>query len=232
MYAPYGKCPRCGWTGKDWGFKYRSLCKRCHSQWRKEKAKENWKHGFPKRNVKVSDGILVSEHVHNRLRRRAERALRLVPAYWLARIVPLTISVTAIYLMRTVGQDTDSGSIVTVIMFGGFFLVILSFIIFQSAWERRVKVKIKELAEVRKQDLDKQQRFYNSPEWKNVRAEVLRENTNICQSCGRKIELANDLTVDHIKPRSKFPKLALDKSNLQVLCRRCNSAKGATYNNQ
>ena len=31
--------------------------------------------------------------------------------------------------------------------------------------------------------------------------------------------------VDHIKPRSKYPKLALVKSNLQVMCEDCNLGK-------
>jgi len=51
----------------------------------------------------------------------------------------------------------------------------------------------------------------------------------MCQECGRRIRNDYDLTVDHIKPRSKFPEFSLDNSNLQVLCRRCNSAKAATY---
>jgi 5-methylcytosine-specific restriction endonuclease McrA len=36
------------------------------------------------------------------------------------------------------------------------------------------------------------------------------------------------LTVDHIKPRSKYPALALVLSNLRVLCRRCNSSREPT----
>jgi 5-methylcytosine-specific restriction endonuclease McrA len=32
--------------------------------------------------------------------------------------------------------------------------------------------------------------------------------------------------VDHIKPRSKYPHLALRESNLQVLCEACNLGKG------
>ena len=34
------------------------------------------------------------------------------------------------------------------------------------------------------------------------------------------------LNVDHIKPRKKYPKLALDVDNLQVLCNECNHGKG------
>ena len=34
------------------------------------------------------------------------------------------------------------------------------------------------------------------------------------------------INVDHIKPRKFFPELALDFDNLQILCGRCNKAKG------
>jgi 5-methylcytosine-specific restriction endonuclease McrA len=34
------------------------------------------------------------------------------------------------------------------------------------------------------------------------------------------------LEVDHVKPRSKYPELALDLDNTQILCRACNSKKG------
>lgn len=64
--------------------------------------------------------------------------------------------------------------------------------------------------------------FYNSTDWKNIRNEVLRTNINRCVIC----EKTKDLTVDHIKPRSKFPELAIDISNTQILCRSCNSSKG------
>lgn len=33
------------------------------------------------------------------------------------------------------------------------------------------------------------------------------------------------IQVDHIKPRSKYPDLAYDPKNLQVLCRDCNKGK-------
>ena len=34
-----------------------------------------------------------------------------------------------------------------------------------------------------------------------------------------------EIHVDHIRPRSKFPKLELDFDNLQVLCKSCNKEK-------
>jgi len=162
MYAPYGTCPKCGWSGKYWGFKYHSLCKSCYKQWRKEKAEEDQKYKLPNNNVKLSDSIVVTEHVYNRLQRQAERAIGKTYAYWLARIIPLTIGTGAIFLMKRI--DPNNGVGLSVIMFGGFFLAALFFYIFQSAWEQQVNIKVNELATVRKQDIEEQLRFYNSPE--------------------------------------------------------------------
>jgi len=225
MYAPFGTCPKCGWSGKDWGFKYRRFCRRCYKQWRKEKAEENRKYKSPNTNVEIADGTVVTEHVYNRLERRAKRAIGPTLTYCLARIIPIIIGVCAIYLMRKI--DSENGAALTIIMLGGFFLAVLFFNIFQCAWEKRVKHKTIELAEVRKQDIEEQQRFYNSAEWRLIREQVIQERNHVCQKCGLRITREYDLTVDHIKPRSKFPELALEKSNLQILCRRCNSAKGA-----
>ena len=37
------------------------------------------------------------------------------------------------------------------------------------------------------------------------------------------------LQVDHIKPLSVYPELALDRKNLQLLCGPCNQKKGTTH---
>jgi hypothetical protein len=65
--------------------------------------------------------------------------------------------------------------------------------------------------------------FYRTPEWRELCAQVYRRDGKVCKNCGRR----RDLTVDHILPRSRYPERALDPTNLQVLCRKCNSAKGA-----
>lgn len=46
----------------------------------------------------------------------------------------------------------------------------------------------------------------------------------MCLACGRKPPTVV-LHVDHIKPRSKYPELELEISNLQVLCEDCNLGK-------
>ena len=67
--------------------------------------------------------------------------------------------------------------------------------------------------------------FYRTQEWRSLRVEVLAESNRRCLLCGSSPEHGITLHVDHIKPRSQFPELALDKSNLQVLCEDCNVGK-------
>lgn len=67
--------------------------------------------------------------------------------------------------------------------------------------------------------------FYRTQEWRNLRFEVLAESNRRCLLCGSSPESGIKLHVDHIKPRSLFPELALEKSNLQVLCEDCNLGK-------
>ncbi|MBI4199199.1 MAG: HNH endonuclease [Chloroflexi bacterium] len=94
--------------------------------------------------------------------------------------------------------------------------------------KERIVAKIIDLAQDRKERLEERERFYSSPEWLALRAQVIEEDGQVCADCGKKIRGDNDLTVDHKQPRSRSPELALRRENLRVLCRRCNSRKGAT----
>ena len=70
-----------------------------------------------------------------------------------------------------------------------------------------------------------QTNFYRTKAWRELRLSILLESDCSCKICGITSERGAVLHVDHIKPRSLYPELALDKSNLQVLCEDCNIAK-------
>lgn len=70
--------------------------------------------------------------------------------------------------------------------------------------------------------------FYGSDAWRRVRYRALRRHGGLCQCCGTPPKVGAPLHVDHIKPRSRFPELALELSNLQVMCVDCNLGKGAS----
>lgn len=69
--------------------------------------------------------------------------------------------------------------------------------------------------------------FYVSDEWRSIRYEALKLHGARCQCCGMSPKEGKIMHVDHIKPRSKYPELALDVTNLQVLCEDCNLGKMA-----
>lgn len=67
--------------------------------------------------------------------------------------------------------------------------------------------------------------FYKSSAWRKLRFSVLKESNGKCSCCGMSAKDGVILHVDHIKPRSQYPELALDSNNLQVLCDQCNLGK-------
>ncbi len=68
---------------------------------------------------------------------------------------------------------------------------------------------------------EESKRFYHSGAWRRVRERALQRDHYICQ-----LRLSPDCTtvateVHHIKPRKKYPELALDLSNLTSCCWWC-----------
>lgn len=64
----------------------------------------------------------------------------------------------------------------------------------------------------------------------DIYAEVIVASGHCCAACGRQFSLRRRkplLHVDHIRPRKLYPHLIYVRSNLQVLCRPCNSHKSA-----
>lgn len=91
-----------------------------------------------------------------------------------------------------------------------------------------VKEKRKKAKKPPKKDNDKD--FYIGNEWRRLRVKVLEKYGCKCMMCGRSPKLHGVVIhVDHIKPKSLFPKLKLVESNLQILCEDCNVGKSNDY---
>lgn len=67
--------------------------------------------------------------------------------------------------------------------------------------------------------------FYSSRAWLELRYKILQKYKATCMCCGATRADGTQIHVDHIKPRFKYPELALDINNLQVLCAECNRGK-------
>lgn len=77
----------------------------------------------------------------------------------------------------------------------------------------------------------------NASLWQKLRFATLLKHNGRCAICGVTAKQGYEMHVDHIKPVSKFPELAMQEENLQVLCQSCNARKGtklinAGYNYQ
>lgn len=90
----------------------------------------------------------------------------------------------------------------------------------------REKSEIVKLPTLVKTAVSQKKAFYQSEAWMALRYEVLKKSKGACECCGATpLSSGKPLHVDHIKPRSKFPELALEITNLQVLCFHCNLGK-------
>jgi 5-methylcytosine-specific restriction protein A len=73
--------------------------------------------------------------------------------------------------------------------------------------------------------------LYSTRAWQRLSARVLRawrgEQGDLCPGCGRPAHRASDLTVDHVVPLAARG-APFDIGNTAVLCRSCNSTKGAS----
>jgi len=64
-------------------------------------------------------------------------------------------------------------------------------------------------------------KFYSSKAWRELRYKILVKHGKKCAACGT-TDKNMEYHVDHIKPRSLYPHLALDPKNLRVCCKDCN----------
>lgn len=90
---------------------------------------------------------------------------------------------------------------------------------------RLIRADVVHLPKVKRKGKKSKKDFYLSDDWRALRFDVLKSSDKKCVLCGRGRAQGAALHVDHIKPRSRFPELALTRSNLQILCEDCNMGK-------
>ena len=71
--------------------------------------------------------------------------------------------------------------------------------------------------------------FYQSKEWLELRARASEYYKGKCAMCGISAKQGAIIQCDHIKPKYRYPELALEFSNLQLLCRDCNVGKSDLF---
>ena len=100
-------------------------------------------------------------------------------------------------------------------------------VIVPTAFNASDRKKLFEAATGTSYNAECEDNFYRSEEWQRLRYQTLTKYGHRCQKCGAGKE--SHLHVDHIKPRSVYPELALEPDNLQVLCEPCNLGKSNLY---
>jgi 5-methylcytosine-specific restriction endonuclease McrA len=75
-----------------------------------------------------------------------------------------------------------------------------------------------------KKKLNETDKLMKSARWKRKRIVIIQRDGAVCQRCLIKYNIINseNLQVHHIKPRSKYPELMLEDTNLITLCKTCN----------
>lgn len=227
---------RCSECGRRKRVKYvpaSNLCRECAAKHRPKV--ENTA-------IQLEKNLVVTKMVERRLTKRAEKEIPLsrkeMIGDQISRWGPILFWVTSYFVARAISNAVfpfeEWTELFWLVLLGWGFagtfgsMYIVGLVLAKPREERaeRIRLRIVELAEERKRKIEEAEQFYSSPEWNTLREQVIGQKGSVCAECGRRIKEDKDITVDHIKPRSKYPDLALKIENLRVLCRSCNSRKG------
>ena len=216
-------CRACRRTKSGNYFISPTLCKKCA-------AKRRLKPDNPL--IPSTEGILITEFALKRLQKKAGRetpkTLRSVSAAPLGMFFIFSgqyLSL-AIFFKYTKGMGLWASLLAIVASFAAILVGMFVTEWLEAPRKKALNQNIEALVKERQQEIEEADRFYSSPEWWELRKRVIHEQGRTCAECQKSIRRQDDLTVDHIQPRSKFPALGLDFANLRVLCRSCNSRKG------
>lgn len=89
--------------------------------------------------------------------------------------------------------------------------------------EQRLKADLERKAKKAKKS-SQRHAFYRTAAWLSAREQVFARDGYKCAECG---DEEGPMNVDHIRPRSKHPGLALTLTNLRPLCWPCNRRKAS-----
>ena len=221
------RCSKCGRRKRVKYVPKSNLCRDCAAKNRRKV--ENTA-------IQLEKNLIVTKMVEKRFTKKAEKEIPLSKAEIIGENISrwgtILFWVTSYFVARAFYTEW-TGLFWLVLLgwgFAGTFgsIYIVDLVLAKPRKERaeRIRLKIVELAEERKRKIEEAEQFYSSPEWNIIRKQVIKQKGRVCAECGRRIIRNNDITVDHIKPRSKYPDLTLKIENLRVLCRSCNSKKG------
>ena len=236
-------CRECGRRKPSNYFISETLCKKCAAKRRVPEPNPLRAISHPDPPLKPdTESVTATERVVKRLRRQAEHKVPRTPRDHLAALTPFTImaafwAIGLLYGFPSLGPLRDQSLHWTLegahFMFWIWWYTLIPVLI--AGWaqsvlnrprSKKIAICLYELAVERAKAISDARAFYASAEWNIVRSLVLAEASRKCQVCGKLIRRKSDLTIDHILPRSKHPQLALERSNMRVLCRSCNSRKG------
>ena len=220
-------CSVCG-ERKDYNYVPKDdICRSCAAKQRKKS---------PSGIKNISSDVSVTKHVERRLRKKANREIQ--PSKEEIRNTIIYYALFAVVLIPPFFIASE----LFIESSGLWWAFVLAWIFGLGAFNaffvkdkldkprnkrmQAVDARVVELAKEREVRIYETRLFYGSPEWIYLRRLVIEEDGKYCTSCRRYIYEEEDITVDHIKPRSKYPELQLSRDNLQVLCRSCNSKKG------
>jgi len=244
------RCSLCGEDKKISSFRYikffdkrRSICKRCEAGERRNKRRlveqQIQEHG-------VTPGIRrrLETEVREKARSQAEETVfsNLSPeririyrwAQRISRICGIVLFLSSVLGVISLGT-ASVGWLALFIVLGGIASGTRLYFNRRHAEPvdseigRHIRAIYPDLFKEHLRERIEDERFYTSPEWRILRGKFLRirrkiNGYHVCEICQETISY--DVTIDHFKPRLKFPELALEITNLRIAHRSCNSSKG------
>lgn len=98
-----------------------------------------------------------------------------------------------------------------------------------TRWKRKLIKKINECGKINKKVPSA---YYDNYHQDDVLDTLKRMYKGLCCYCESRIEPVSFPNIEHLKPKTIFPKYTFDWDNLHLACGKCNTYKGNKYDNK